>query len=208
MIVIGVVRDIRQFGLNTQTRPELYVPSVRHSMYLTVSTNVAPADLKNDIRREILAVEKGQPAYSVKTMAEVLRESIEKQRLAAILLSALGAIALLMSAMGIYGVMAYTVNERTLEIGIRMALGARQGDILRMVMRQGIRLALIGVAAGIAGAIVLSRLMSSLLYGVSVIDPITFCFVTIILAVITVLACLLPALRAGRVEPMVALRHE
>ncbi|HTH48359.1 MAG TPA: FtsX-like permease family protein, partial [Candidatus Limnocylindria bacterium] len=160
------------------------------------------------VRKAVLAVDKDQPVSDVQTMDQVLSESLAQRRFTMLLLGVFGATALLLSAVGIYGVMAYSVTRRIGEIGIRMALGAQRNDILGLVFRQGGRLIGLGVAFGLLGGLTLTRFLGSMLFGVSAHDPATFAVIAVLLAAVALLACWLPARRATRVDPMVALRAE
>jgi putative ABC transport system permease protein len=148
------------------------------------------------------------PIYRMQSMSDLVADSLVRPRFLSILLGAFSAIALALAAVGIYGVMAYSVSQRTQEIGVRMALGARTSDVLKMVLSQGVKLASAGVAIGLAGAFALTRVMSTLLFEVSVTDPATFAAVVVLLAVVALLACYIPARRAMKVDPLQALRHE
>ena len=154
------------------------------------------------------ALDKDQPIYNVRTMDDVVANSLGTRRVSMQLFTVFACAALLLAAVGIYGVMAYSVTQRTQEIGIRMALGAQAGDVLRMVVRQGMTLTLIGVAAGLAGAFVLTRVIANLLFGVGATDTITFAIVSIVISVVALVACYLPGRRAARLDPMVAFRSE
>ncbi len=160
------------------------------------------------VRRAVEQIDSRQVVYGVQTMDEVIAGSFAARRLSMILLAIFAVLALLLSCVGIYGVISYVVGQRTHEIGIRMALGAQRSDVLRMVLAEGARMALVGVTAGIAGALALTRLMANQLFGVSAYDPLTFSAVAVVLGLVALLACYLPARRAVRVDPMIALRYE
>jgi predicted permease len=218
--IIGVVGDVRDIGLNSSPEPTMYVPipqisdgliailSHRWSVTWAVRTKVAPYSLSANIQRELRAASGGLPLAHIRTMEQVAKESTARNEFNMTLLSIFAGIALLLAAIGIYGVMAYSVQQRTQEIGIRMALGAQPGDVLRMVLRHGLLLCLVGIAVGISGAFAVIHLMKSLIFGVSPTDPVTFVSVAILLAGVAFFACWIPARRASRVDPMVALRHE
>jgi putative ABC transport system permease protein len=164
-----------------------------------------------EIRRAVYGVGRDQPVYNIQTMQEIASESMSSQRFPMILLGVFAGLALLLASVGIYGVISYSVARRAREIGIRMALGAHKRDVFRMVIEQGLRLALAGLIIGIVAALVLTRLLtslSSLVYGVGMGDPLTFITVSLVLSGVTVLACYIPARRATKVDPMVALRYE
>ncbi|MCI0486739.1 MAG: FtsX-like permease family protein [Blastocatellia bacterium] len=167
-----------------------------------------PAGLTAAVRKEVQAIDPDQPIAAVRPMEEWIYESVADPRYRTILLGLFAALALLLSAIGLYGVMSYTVTQRTHEIGLRMALGAQPKDALRLVIAQGMKLALVGVGLGIIGAFALTRVMSSLLFGVSATDPLTFGVVALLLISVALLACYIPARRAAGVDPMVALRYE
>ena len=229
MTVVGVVGDVRQRGLDTQPRPTLYVPSLQlgepikmqvgitlrdlmtddaRSIELVVRSTSGVAGLQNAVRAAVWNVDPNQPVVRIKTMEQILADTMIVQRFSTSLLAGFAGIALALAAAGIYGVISYSVTQRTHEIGIRMALGADQRDVLRLVVGQGMVPALIGLGVGIAGAIGLTRFMRSLLFNVSVTDPITFGVIGFLLFVVAVAACYLPARRAARVDPMIALRCE
>ena len=216
--VVGVVGDVKHRGLDLESKPEIYVPVYQPlfssrptpplSLYVAVRTKGDPAALAAAVRREVAAVDPEQPLANVRTMGERLAESVAQRRFNMTLLGVFACVALLLAAVGVYGVMAYAVARRTHEIGVRVALGAQRGDVVRLVVRQGMWLALAGVAVGVAGAYAATRLMTGLLYGVSPTDPLTFVGVSALLTAAALLACLIPARRATKVDPMIALRYE
>jgi putative ABC transport system permease protein len=216
--IVGVFKHIKHYGPDEEGRVEIYTPykqvaaesfaAANRSLWLAVKTTGDPTSLAPLIRNEVLQIDKDQPISNVETMENIVAATVAPQKFATWLLGIFAGSAMLLAAIGIYGVMAYSVTQRTHEIGIRMALGAARGDVLRMVVVQGMKLALLGVGIGIIGAVLLTRLMSSLLYGVSATDPLTYGGVSLLLAGVAFLACLIPARRATRVDPMVALRYE
>jgi putative ABC transport system permease protein len=213
LTVVAVVKDVRQATLNEEPKPEIYLsylqsPVAFPLMTLVVRTADSPASLVNPVRAEILAVDKDLPVYDVKTMEERLWDSVETERFQLLLLTIFAGVALALAAVGIYGVISYSVSERTHEIGIRMALGARQSSVLKMVLGQGLTLTLAGVAIGVGLALAATRLIAGLLYGVSATDPVTFVGVSALLVMVAALACFVPARRATKVDPMIALRCE
>jgi len=212
--IIGVVGDAKVSGIREAVMPEAYFPTTGaldnadRSWRLTVKTSVPPMSALGAIRSSLTALDSSLAMFKPRTMDDVISESMQDLSLQAILLGVFAALAALLAAVGLYSVMAYLVTQRTHEIGVRMALGAQQGDVLQLVLRQGSKLILIGVGTGIVAALALTRVMSSLLFGVTAYDPITFAGVAILLAAVAVAACYIPALRASRVDPMVALRYE
>jgi putative ABC transport system permease protein len=160
------------------------------------------------IKNAILSVDKDQPIFNVKTMDEIISGVVSAQRLAFILLGIFAFLALTLAAVGIYGVTSYSVSQRTHEIGIRMALGARESDVFRLVVGHGLTLGLVGVGLGVAGALVLTRFLASLLYGIRPTDPLTYLVVSLVLTAVAALASYIPARRATKVDPMEALRYE
>jgi putative ABC transport system permease protein len=177
-------------------------------MVLVAKTKVEPAAMAAPIRQEVWALDKDQPVFDVRTMGEVRAISLALYSFSSVMLSIFAGVALLLAAIGIYGVMFYAVLQRTQEIGIRMALGARALDVLKLVVKSGMSMALIGVIAGLAGSYALTRLMASLLFGVTPTDIVTFSIVTFGLLLVALLACYIPARRATKVDPLVALRYE
>jgi putative ABC transport system permease protein len=177
-------------------------------MFVVIRSNDEPARLARMAEEQVWAIDRQLPVTSIKPMSEVIASSLSSQRFNLILLGLFAAVALVLAAVGIYGVMSYTVTQRTHEIGVRMALGASAADVLRMVVRQGMMLALAGIVIGLAAALALTRLMTSLLYGTSATDPLTFAAIALVLTGVALGACFVPARRATRVDPMVALRYE
>ena len=209
--IIGVVGDIRHQGLDSSPVEGLYFSSNQRpqlAMSVVVRTAGPPLSLSTAVRSSVLAIDKDQPVASLQTMDEVVASSISDRRFTLLLLGLFAAVALALAAIGIYSVMAYTVTQRTGEIGLRMALGARSRDVLKLVVGQGMTMALIGVAVGLGGAFALTRVMASLLFSVSATDPITFIAIPLLLLGVAVAACFVPARRATKVDPMVALRYE
>jgi putative ABC transport system permease protein len=177
-------------------------------MYLAIKTNGDPLALASAVRGQVLTLDPEQPVYDVKSMDHLVTTSLAQRQLNMVLFVAFSSMALILASVGIYGVMSYSVTQRTHEIGIRMALGARQRNVLGLVVRQGMTLALAGVGLGIGGALALTRLMSTLLFGVSASDPVTFAVISVLLTGVALAACFVPALRATKVDPMIALRYE
>jgi predicted permease len=209
--IVGVVKNEKLEGLAAEVKPEVYQPfpqSASNFVNLVVRTATDPRALTMAVRREISALDKDVPIFNIKTMKDVLYESVARERFTVLLLAIFAGVALILSAVGIYGVMSYAVTQRTHEIGIRMALGANTSDVLRLVVRQGIKLALAGVGAGVIGAFALTRLIEKLLFGVGATDPLTFTVISLLLTFVALLACWLPARRAAKVDPMIALRYE
>jgi putative ABC transport system permease protein len=209
--IVGVAGDIKGNGLHAAAKPEIYLAHAQepfNEMYVAVKTDVDPHSLVNAVRAEVTALHKAQPIYDVRTLDERLSASLMQQRFSMLLLTLFALLALILTAVGLYGVMAYSVTQRTQEIGIRIAVGAQTRDVLKLILKQGIRLALIGVIFGLAGAFALTRLLSGLLFGVSAHDPLTFSVIAVLLIVVALLACWVPARRATKVSPTVALRYE
>src|SRR5581483_6031983 len=175
---------------------------------VVVRTTVEPMSLSQSVREAIWKVDKDQPVWKIRSEEFLLSRNVADKRFLMLLMGIFAGLALTITAVGLYGVVSYTVGQRTQEIGIRMALGARAGDILKMILRQGMGMVLIGVAVGLAASLALTRLMASLLYGTSATDPLAFAAIALLLAGVALLACYVPARRATRVDPMIALRYE
>ena len=209
--IVGIVAAVKQRGLNTQPKPTIYAPYLQtpqQRMSLVIRSTVAPASLTNEVKAAVWAVDKDQPVYHIKTLDEILAETKTTSALTLILMGMYAALALVLAAVGLYGVMAYTVTQRTHEIGLRMALGAQMSDVLKLILKNGMTLTSIGLLIGLAGAAALTRLMTKLLFGVMPIDAATFITVSLILLGVALLACYIPARRATKVDPLVALRCE
>ena len=210
--VVGIVADMRQGGMDVPVRPEAYFPFEQADFFcpnsLAVRTASAPLRIVNEVRQQVSQVDKDQPIANVQTMSYLVDSSIAQPRMNTLLLGGFAAIALLLAALGIYAVLSFAVTQRTREIGVRIALGARFGDVLRMVLVSGARLFAVGGVIGLAASILLSRLISHLLFEISPGDPVSYVSVVVVFAVIAFLACYIPARRAAKVDPMVALRYE
>jgi len=206
--VVGIVATAQLKDLAEESKGTFYLPAYFSASTLVVRTSGDPRPLTQAIREQVLAVDKNQPVYDVKTMDERVAVTLETRRFAVVLLGIFGGLALLLAAIGLYGVLAFAVTQRTREIGIHMALGAQARDVLGMVLKQGMSLVLFGVVLGVAGAYALTRLMQSLLFEVSATDPTTFALVPLLLAIVGFVACYIPARRATKVDPLVALRYE
>ncbi|HEV2827747.1 MAG TPA: ABC transporter permease [Pyrinomonadaceae bacterium] len=218
--IVGVVSHVKHFGLDAIERvpPQLYLPFnqapnnilpfLAPRMNIIIRTTADPLNLTAAVRQQVQALDPNQPVYNVNTMERTLEESLVTQRLSMSLLAFLAALALILAAVGIYGVMSYTVTQRSHEIGIRMAIGAQQRDVFKMVIGRGMMLTLIGIVFGLLGAFGLTRLMATMLYGVEPTDPTTFVGIGILLAFVAFVACYMPGRRATKVDPLVALRYE
>jgi putative ABC transport system permease protein len=207
--IIGVVGDVKQFSLQGQTQPAMYLPSIQTGFTaLIVQTSGDPLAMFPAVREAVRSVDKDQPIANIRSMEQIVSTSVAEQRFRMQLLGAFAAVALALAGLGIYGVMSYAATQRTHEIGIRIALGAKATDVLRLVLGQGIRLVLRGVGFGLAGAVALTRLLQSLLFNVSATDLTTFTLITLLLTIVALLACWIPARRATKVDPMIALRCE
>jgi len=208
--IVGVVKDTKQRELSGESAAEMYLPfaqSPHRSMALMIRTT-NPESVVNAVRRDVQALDPSVPLYGITTMENVVSESIAAARFRTSLLAIFAVVALVLAMIGIYGVMSYSVTQRTQEIGIRMALGARVTDVLKLVVKNGMSLAVIGTIAGLAGAVAITRLMATLLFGVSPTDLGTFALMTFGLLLVALVACYIPARRASKVDPLVALRYE
>jgi putative ABC transport system permease protein len=209
--VVGVVADMKALGLTAEPRIEMFLTlgqDTFRSGFLIVRSNVGTETMVPSLRAAVLAIDKNMAIYNIKTMERVVSDSIAQPRFNMVLLAIFAGLALILASVGIYGVMSYSVTQRTQELGVRMALGAQRRDIFSLVLKQGIILALIGVAIGLAGAIGLSKALASVLYGVSATDPVTFISVAVIMLAVALVACFFPARKATKVDPLTAMRYE
>jgi putative ABC transport system permease protein len=219
--IIGVVGDTVTTRLERERTPAVYVPHLqqtsqfagplvyfRTGMYFVIRTSGEPMNLANAVKQAVAEVDHATPAASLRTLEQNLDDQVRNMRIYVLLLGLFGIVAGILAATGIYGVMAYSVAERTREIGIRMALGARSADVLKMIISQAGRVIGVGVALGLAGAVALTGLMKSALYGITATDPATYAGVSLLLVLIALIACAIPTWRAVRVDPTIALRYE
>src|ERR1041385_5931519 len=210
--IVGIVGDVRGFALDEPPEPTMYWPVAQiratPSLAIVVRTQSDPAALATAVRAAIGEIDQAQPIYDMQPLDQLVAKSLGQRRFTLTFMLFFGVIALVLSASGIYGVMAFAVTQRTQEIGIRMALGARAVDVVKMIVRSGMSLASLGVVAGLIGAFAVTRLIASILFGVSPTDVMTFGLVTAGLLMVALLACYIPARRATKVDPLVALRHE
>jgi putative ABC transport system permease protein len=210
MQIVGVIQDVKH-DLTIPVEPEYYLPHAQdswNSMVVVARTTVEPGSLAAALRQQVWSIDKDLPVFDVRTMQEVRSTSVAMYSFSSVMLGIFAIVALVLAAIGIYGVMAFAVSQRTQEIGIRMALGARARDVLKLVVRHGMKLALLGIAIGLAGSWALTRFMAKLLFGVQATDLLTFSIVSICLLVAAFVACYLPARRATKVDPLEALRYE
>jgi putative ABC transport system permease protein len=209
--VVGVVADVKHARLEAETVPEMYIPAPQRptrEMTVVVRTQSDPLALAAVVRRELATLDPQQPLSNLNTMSQLLAVSVAQPRFNFLAFALFAAIALVLASVGIYGVLAYSVSQRTHEIGIRLALGAQATDVLKLIVGQGMKLVLVGIGIGLGGALALTRLMKTLLYDVSTTDPATFALIALLLLAVALLACWLPAWRATKVDPLKALRHE
>ena len=214
MTIVGVVGDVKHSGLNQPTDPAVYTPFVQSDerwkrfMTLAIRTDNSSSGLVEEVKAQVWSVDRQIPVSDVQTMDQRMAVSLAQQRFYMLLLGAFAALAVLLAGVGIYGVVAYTASQSTHEIGIRMALGGQRRDVLRLIVAEGAKLTLVGILIGIVGALALTRVMAGLLFEVKPDDPAIFAAVAILLALVAVAACYIPARRATQVDPMVALRYE
>jgi putative ABC transport system permease protein len=209
--IVGIVSDVKHFSLDSDAVPMMYVPHAQQPwsfMTLVARSSSEPIQLASAMRSQVLSIDRDQPVSDVRTMKEIVASSIAQQRFYMLLLALFAALALVLAAVGIFGVMSYSVTERTREIGIRMALGAQTRDVLKHVVGQGMMLTFAGLVIGLVGSLLLTRFMSKMLYEVDTFDPVTFAAISLLLVSVALLACYIPARRATKVDPMVALRYE
>jgi predicted permease len=209
--VAGIVGDLKDSPGELRAKPGFFFPvsqQAQSGMVLVLRTQGDPMRMVAAMRNETAALDKDLPLSDVKTLDQVSNAAVARTRFTMLLLSVFAGVALLLAAVGIYGVMSYSVTQRTHEIGIRVALGAQRGDVVSLVARQGMTLALAGLGAGLVAALALTRVMSSLLFGVGATDPITFAVIAVLLIGVALGACFVPARRATKMDPMIALRHE
>jgi len=214
--IVGVVGNVKHRGLDIADSPEIYIPAFQPlfaggnvpSLYLAARTVNDPAAVANTMRSEVAAIDRDQPVASLMTMDQRISDSVAPRRFNMFLLGLFAALALVLAAIGIYGIMAFSVVQRTHEIGVRMALGASTSDVLKLILRNGFKLALIGIVVGLLIAFAATRVLSTLLFGVSATDPTIFLIDALLLALVALAACLVPAMRATKIDPLISLRYE
>jgi putative ABC transport system permease protein len=209
--VIGVVGEIKRKGLTANAEPQYYLPyaqAVITNPYLAIRTSGDPARIESDLRAAVRAMDKTVPVYQVSTLEDYVSRSRAQPRFQTFLLTCFAAIALTLASIGLYGLLSYMVAQRTLEIGLRMALGAQRSDVLRMIVHRGLTLALIGVVAGVAIAAVATRLLSGMLFGIRPTDPVTFAATAVVFLLVSIASSGVPAYRAARMDPMTSLREQ
>jgi predicted permease len=209
--VVGVVGDIKLKGLTADAQPEYYLPfaqAVVTNPYLVVRTSGDPAAIESDLRAAVREMDKTVPVYQVSTLEDYVSNSAAQPRFQTFLVTCFAGIGLILASIGLYGLLSYMVAERTLEIGLRMALGARRSDVLGMIVRRGLTLALVGVVAGISIAAGATRLLSGMLYGIRPTDPLTFALTAAVFLLVSIAASGVPAYRAARMDPMTSLREQ
>jgi putative ABC transport system permease protein len=212
-VIVGVVGDVKHSALDEEAKPQIYRAIAQLQfptlfMSLAVRASGDPMQMVAAVRGQVWAVDKDLPLLNIETMERLMAKSVAPRRFNLLLLGVFALVGLALAAVGLYGVMSYTVTQRTRDIGVRMAMGAQPGDVLRLVIGEGMKLALIGALLGLGGALALTRLLKTLLFGVSATDPLTFIAIAALLIIVALLACWIPARRAAKVGPMTALRHE
>jgi putative ABC transport system permease protein len=208
--VIGVVGDVKQGALNQETPPLLYLPYAQaplENLRIAVQTSVPPTSVTKSVRAAVRDIDRELPVFAIRPLEEYVATSIGPQKFYATLVGIFAAVALALAAVGLYGVIAYAVSQRTHELGVRVALGATRGRIAGMVVKQGLGLTIGGAAVGVVAAVLVTRVLSALLYGVSALDPLTFAIVLLVLLGVAMVASYVPARRAARVDPLVAMRE-
>jgi putative ABC transport system permease protein len=211
LMVVGIVGGVSHTTLGLPSQPEVYLPfqqSPDAIITLVARTKSDPRGLAATVRREVSGVDKDLPVSNLKFMDEIVAGTVSQPRVYALLLGIFAILALVLAAIGIYGVISYSVTQRTHEIGIRMALGAQTKDVLALIVKQGMALALVGIFFGLLASLALTRVLSSQLYGISSTDPVTFTGISLLLMLVAIIACYIPALRATRLSPMIAVRYE
>jgi putative ABC transport system permease protein len=209
--IVGIVRDVKIAGLEAPSEPAYYIPASQaplEDMTILVRTTTDPLSIVGALRQAVWSIDPNQPISNVTTLETIVDDSIAQRRLNMLLMGLFGGLAMLLSGVGIYGLLSQAVTQRTQEMGIRMALGAQVSDVLKLVLKQGMTLALAGIGIGLVSAFLLTRLMRSLLFGVTPNDAMTFIVVAGVLTIVALLACYIPARRATKVDPLVALRYE
>ena len=209
--IVGIVGDVRNQNLSTEQKPAYYVPQTQvpfNQLVAVVKTNAEPHSMISAVTKDVAAMDTDVPLFGIKSMEEYLSASVAAPRFNTTLLSIFAGVALVLTIVGLYGVMSYSVVQRTNEIGIRLALGAQSRDVLLMIVKQGSKLIVLGLVIGLLGAFLATRVISSLLFGVTTKDPFTFVAAAVLLAIVALLACYIPAWRATKVDPLEALRYE
>lgn len=211
LAIVGVVKDVKNRGLDSEPPAEVYVPfrqEPNRTMSIVVRSTVDPLSIASTVRRKILAIDPDQPVFNMRTMREIIDESLWQRRGLAVIIGVFAVVSLLLSALGIHGVISYSVHQRQHELGVRVALGALAGDVLRLVLQEGFALTAIGLVIGVGAALSLTRAMSALLFAVSAADLSTYVAIGLLLVIVSFAACFIPARRATNVDPLIALRHE